>query len=205
MKRDTDMQTRVIAAVKDIENASSMEVVVTLSPRSTPATMPILASALAICITLLSVYPLLFAAATAVTVTMNILIITAIMTLLVGSLPPLQRLFFSGRYLQEKVLTAARAEFVRQGIHSTRQRTGLLLYLSAFERHAVLVVDLGVRSKIPAAAMEELEAAATAIFSTKETASGITAFLEQLRLVAGRYLPKEADDVNELDDGLRCL
>jgi len=203
MKRDSGLQSRVAAAVKSIENDSSIEVVVALSPRTIRSTVPILASALAVCISILAIYPLLFADAEPLTVTADTFFVAAVVALLTASFPPLQRLFFSERCMHATALAASRAEFVRQGIHNTLRRTGLLVYMSVFEHQVVLVPDIGVKAMIPAEEMDRLEQAA-AIYKSSDPDAQLTVFFELLRQTAGRYMPKQEDDINELPDELRC-
>jgi len=203
MKRDSALKDKVVAAVKSIENESSMEVVVTLSPRTIRSTVPALVSALAACAVILGIYPVLFANAEPFTVTADTFFVSAIAALLTMSFPPLQRLFISGQRRSDAALTAARAEFVRQGIHCTIRRTGLLVYLSTFERQVVLVPDIGVTAMIPAEEMNRLEQAA-AIYRFPDPDTQLTVFFELLRQIAGRYMPKQGDDTNELPDELRC-
>lgn len=203
MKRDADMQNRVIAAVECIESVSSIEVVVTLSPRTVPATVPVLSSALATGILFLALYHVIYAAATAGTIVTNTIAFSAGVALLVGSFPQLQRLLIPAQRLRNAALAAARAEFVRQGVHCTRNRTGLLLYLSVFERQALLVADSGIRAMIPPGDLERLEQEAAAIFGKGDPGQQLTLFFASLQQVAGRYLPRGSVDINELDNGLR--
>ncbi len=203
MKHNSGLQSRVVAAVKSIENDSSIEVVVTLSPRTIRPTVPILASSLAVFIIILIIYPIFFAEASPFTVTADSFLVSAVAALLTGTLPPLQRLFFPGRFMRDAALAAARAEFVRQGIHNTMHRTGLLVYVSVFERQMVLVPDIGVKAMIPAEEMDRLEQSA-AMYTSSDPDAQLTVFLELLRQTAGRYMPKQGDDINELPDDLRC-
>ena len=203
MRRDSELQGRVVEAVKSIENDSSIEVVVVLSPRTIRSTVPILASGLAVCSSILIIYPLFFADAEPLTVTADIFFVAAAVSFLMASFPPLQRLFFSGRRMHDAALAAARAEFVRQGIHNTIHRTGLLVYMSVFEHQVVLVPDIGVKAMIPADEMDKLEQEA-AIYQATDPDAQLTVFFELLRQTAGRYMPKQEDDINELPDELRC-
>jgi putative membrane protein len=202
MKHDPGLQSRVVAAVKSIEGNSSMEVVVTLSPRAIRPTVPVLSSALAACLVILIVYPVLFADAEPLAISIDIFLVSAFVARITGSFPQLQRLFFSRRCMCNAALRAAQAEFVSQGIHNTTHRTGLLVYLSVFERQVVLVPDIGVRAVIPAEELERLEQAA-AIYAAPDPDSRLMDFFELLRRTAGRYMPRQDDDVNELPDELR--
>ncbi len=203
MKHDSGLQSIVVAAVKSIENDSAIEVVVSLSPRAIRPTVPILASALSACLLILIIYPLFFAGAEPLTVTADTLFVSAMVALLAASAPPLQRHFFSQRRMHDAALAAAQAEFVRLGIHSTIRRTGLLVYLSVFEHQVVLVPDIGVKAMIPAEEMDRLVHAA-AIYSSSNPDTQLMAFFDLLRQTAGRYIPKQEDDINELSDELRC-
>jgi len=203
MKRDSALKDKVVAAVKSIENESSIEVVVTLSSRTIRSTVPALVSALAACAVILGIYPVLFANAEPFTVTADTFFVSAIAAFLTMSFPPLQRLFFSKRRMRDAALVAANAEFVRQGIHCTIHRTGLLVYLSTFERQVVLVPDIGVTAMIPAEEMNRLEQAA-AIYRFPDPDAQLTVFFELLRQTAGRYMPKQGGDTNELPDELKC-
>lgn len=204
MKDAAGFQDRVVAAVKSIEECSSIEVVVSLSPRSITPAVPILASALVTCISILIIYPIFFANAEPLTVTADIFIISALSALMTATLPPLQRLFLPARRLHEAAVTAAGAAFVRQGIHCTLRRSGMLVYLSVFERQVLLVPDIGVRAMIPADEMKALEKAA-AIYTTADPDAQMTIFFELLQRAAARYMPKTADDINELPDKLERL
>lgn len=199
MKRDSGLQSRVVAAVKNIERDSSIEVVVSLSPRTIRPTIPILASALAVCVVSLTIYPVLFREAEPVTITADSFFVSVVVALLAATLPPLQRFFFSKQHMHAAALAAARAEFVHQGIHNTLRRTGLLLYISVFEHQALLVADIGVKAMIPAEEMARLEEAAE-IFKSSDPDAQLTAFFELLRQTAARYMPRHGDDINELPD-----
>jgi len=203
MKRDSALKDKVVAAIKSIENESSIEVVVTLSSRTIRSTVPALVSALVACAIILGIYPIFFADAEPFTVTADTFFVSAVVALLSMSFPPLQRLFFSKRRMRDAALVAANAEFVRQGIHCTIRRTGLLVYLSVFEHQVVLVPDISVKAMIPAEEMNRLEQAA-AIYRFPDPDTQLTVFFELLRQTAGRYMPKQGDDTNELPDELKC-
>ena len=87
--------------------------------------------------------------------------------------------------------------FTDCGVHKTRGRTGVLVFVSAFERRAVVRPDVGV----PAA---ELATWAEALDSS--VGKGPESFLAALREVAPRLaeqLPRAADDSNELPDDVK--
>jgi putative membrane protein len=103
---------------------------------------------------------------------------------------------------RENVERAARAAFVELAVGSTRQRTGILVFVSMFERDAEVVLDVGfdleqlgqewtdaVRRIRLAARLAEPDALITAL-------EGVAPILE-------RCLPCSPDDVDELGNELR--
>jgi putative membrane protein len=80
----------------------------------------------------------------------------------------------------QQVREAAESEFVREAVHGTPNRTGVLVYRSALERRVEVVVDFGVGGKVPKG---ELELALQRFGSDRE------AFLAGLRAL-GALLEK---------------
>ena len=100
------------------------------------------------------------------------------------------------------VLKAARAAFVARGVADTRGRTGILLYVAAHERAAVLLPDLGVRRAIPEAAWAQTTAPLLAAVARGEPAAAIVPHLAALATLCGEHLPRQHDDTNELADDI---
>jgi putative membrane protein len=112
---------------------------------------------------------------------------------------PLRRLLVRKRLLRDNLRLHAQARFVEQGIGKTRGRTGVLVFVSRFERGVEVVPDLG----IPVASMGETWSTATQALDTAARGKELAPFLTALALL-GRALaaavPRAADDQNELPD-----
>ncbi|HEY8038826.1 MAG TPA: hypothetical protein VIF15_03500 [Polyangiaceae bacterium] len=110
-------------------------------------------------------------------------------------LGPLKRALLPRRRVDAVVRASARAAFVDQGISRTRGRTGVLVYVSTFERRVDVVADVGV----DAGALDgPTRALAAAVAHPR-----LDAFLDALRTLGPALapsLPRAADDVNELPD-----
>ncbi len=118
---------------------------------------------------------------------------------LASAVPPLRRLLVGKRERAAHVRREARARFVDQGITNTRGRTGVLIYVSLFERMVELVADTG----IPVATMGTAWTAATNAMAAAVRKGDTHAFLtamDQLGDALGAAVPRAADDVNELPD-----
>ncbi|MEO8902167.1 MAG: hypothetical protein ABI627_11625 [Polyangiaceae bacterium] len=101
--------------------------------------------------------------------------------------------------LTENVDRAARAAFFDLGISRTSGRSGLLVYVSLFERRCVVLTDIGLDVK----ALEPGWLSATGALEGAVKTRELSAFrqaLESLGPVLGRVYPRSEDDVNELPD-----
>jgi putative membrane protein len=117
-----------------------------------------------------------------------------------AAVSPLRRLLVSRRLMDDAVGTAARSRFVLQGISRTRDRIGVLIFVSLFERRAEVVADIGIPITAMGQAWQQaVEAIHVAVARGKGVDSFLTA-LSSLGDVLERAVPRRADDVNELAD-----
>jgi putative membrane protein len=116
---------------------------------------------------------------------------------LCAHLPPLRRVFVPAKLRAENVMAAARAAFVEKNVAKTRGRTGLLVYVSAFEHDAFVVADVGLEADKLA-----LADARDAIREAARSGSvdDFVAALEKLGDRLADVHPVSPDDVDELDD-----
>jgi putative membrane protein len=115
---------------------------------------------------------------------------------LCASLSPLKRALLPRRRVAAQVLAMARAAFVEQGVSRTTGRTGILVYVSTFERRVEVVPDIGVD---PTTVQTELDA----LRSSLAGGADLEGFLAKVRALGpplGSALPRSPDDVNELPD-----
>jgi len=120
--------------------------------------------------------------------------------LLAELVPPLRRLLVAPSLRQANVRRAALAAFVELGVSRTRRRTGVLIYVSMFERHVEVVADVGL---LPTAVEREWEACAAGLLTAVRPRFDAQRFLDALRAfgpVLARLAPRGDDDVNELPD-----
>lgn len=113
-----------------------------------------------------------------------------------ANLSLLKRTLLPRRRVRAQVLAMARAAFVEQGVSRTTGRTGILVYVSTFERLVEVVADIGVDASAVQAELHALRASLSG-------GADLDRFLAALRALGpplGRALPRSADDVNELPD-----
>lgn len=113
------------------------------------------------------------------------------------------KLLVSQRGLAEEVHEAAQAAFLRHGLVNTRDRTGVLIFISLFEHQVEILADQGIHAKVGdgfwRGKVEEIVAGARGGNATEALVHAISGIGEVLRA----HFPAGEGDVNELGNQLR--
>ncbi len=196
-----DAQSRVEAAIREVESKSAAEIVVTVrkSSGNYRAADLLFGSAMSFAALLVYVYhPAEFSDDL---VPPAILLLFVISAFFCSELAPLRRALTRRSVRLENVRRAALTELHEQRVTATAGRTGIFIYVSLFERVVEVVPDLGVDPRQlgndGAEALAEIRGAVCN--------GGVDALVRGLDRLGGplaRCLPRAADDVNELPDGV---
>lgn len=118
--------------------------------------------------------------------------------LAVEAVPPVERALVPAAVRDAIALDAARAAFLGLGVHKTKGRTGVLVFVAVRERCVLLVGDVAIVDRLGEAGLARC---AEALRS--ELASGgvaVAAALARLAEDFAAVMPGSPDDVNELPD-----
>ena len=110
----------------------------------------------------------------------------------------LKRLFVTPSELQDEVDEAALTSFYREGLAGTRDRTGILIFVSVFERRACVLADKGINEKVPPGAWQELVDLVTKGFRDGKRADAICGAVTRCGQMLSEHFPIKPDDTNEL-------
>lgn len=128
---------------------------------------------------------------------LNVVVVFLVGALLTANLRGLRRLLTSPHVLAVSARTAAHAAFYDLGISRTSGRTGILVFVSMFERRVLVVPDIAVDPKVLGPEWVRAEQALQAAITPPD----LERFLDALALLSAplaRALPIQPDDVNEL-------
>lgn len=120
--------------------------------------------------------------------------------LVTSQIAPIRRLLTLPSRRRAEVRSAARAAFVDLGVSRTSGRTGILVFVSLFEREVEVVADIGVD---PALLGEAWPRALEDLRAVLKPRPVFARFAEKLRALGpalATALPRAQDDVNELSD-----
>jgi putative membrane protein len=89
---------------------------------------------------------------------------------------------------------AAHAAFSRHGVHRTRGRTGILLFVASAEQEVRVLADVGVVAAVP----DTVRAGWSRALLAAHTAADVALAVESIGRSAGSFLPRADDDIDEL-------
>ncbi|WP_309642784.1 TPM domain-containing protein [Phenylobacterium sp.] len=122
------------------------------------------------------------------------------------ALPPVRRLLTPKALKRHRVRRRAHEQFLAKSLQSTRERTGVLIYVSIDEHMAELIADEGIAAKVDgqvwAAAMARLMEG----FKTDRPAEGFEAAIGLCVDILAEHFPaRGGDNPNELPDNVVLL
>jgi putative membrane protein len=120
-------------------------------------------------------------------------------TLLCRHVPPLRRALLGQRRLLANVQAAARRAFERQGIDKTRDRSGLFVFVSLFERRVEVLTDVGIDTSLLSESYTEQLGKLQQSVQTLDSEQFLTA-LGGLKRPLAQVYPRRHDDLNELSN-----
>lgn len=123
---------------------------------------------------------------------------------LVETVAPLKRLLIARSTLERRIERRALAAFVEEEVFNTRDRTGILLFLSTFEHRALVLGDEGISRQVEQAEWQGLIDDLVAGVRSGRAAESIVSAVERCgRLLLERDVHVQPDDVDELPDAPR--
>ncbi len=96
----------------------------------------------------------------------------------------------------------AREQFLAQNLHTTREHTGVLLYVSVAERRVELLADAGIHARVPAETWDTIVAEFTAQLKAGRIGAGFCAAVRAVGEHLAGHFPADAANPNELPDHL---
>lgn len=91
-------------------------------------------------------------------------------------------------------------EFYRNGLHRTRAATGVLLFVSLFERRVVVVADEGIDAKVDAATWEAVDRLVLDGIRSGSLRDGLVAGIGRAGNLLSEHFPWVEGDRNEIPD-----
>jgi putative membrane protein len=199
---DSAGRTRIEAAIRDVESATSGELVVVTVPRSDAyhAVRLIYAGAIAL------------GAAAAAHVLHPVLqvglllwfeALLAVALWFVLNIPGVLRLLLPRGPAEFRAGQRARVEFLANRVYDTRDHTGVLIFLSELEHQVVIMGDEGIYERLKADGFQAYVDRVVAAVRADRAAEGVCEVIGDLGKLLATQFPPRTDDTNELPNAVR--
>ena len=100
------------------------------------------------------------------------------------------------------VLDRASAVFKSLSMHKTKERNGVLFYLSINDRKFALIGDIGINAVVPEDFWDTTKEIVISHFKKGEFTEGLLRGIELAGINLKQYFPYHRDDENELSDDI---
>jgi putative membrane protein len=118
----------------------------------------------------------------------------------VKHIPRLKRIFISNREMAEEVEEAAITSFFKHGLYRTRDGTGILIFISVFERKVWVLADRGIDEKVSDDHWTSVVAGITEGIRNRSAADAICRAVDTIGRTLSEHFPVAPDDINELEN-----
>jgi len=116
----------------------------------------------------------------------------------IRALPPLKRRLISPREVAEEVEEKAIVSFVEQGLHRTRDATGILILISLFERRVHVLADKGINDVVPPGTWDGIVEIVTDGVRRDDACNALCVAIARCADLLETNFPRKADDTDEL-------
>ncbi len=114
---------------------------------------------------------------------------------------PRFKLILAGRKrLEEAVRERSIRAFFEKRLYSTREETGVLIFISILEHKVWILGDRGINERIGPQLWQELTGELAGSIKKDQAFEGVCAVIEKLSETLKEHFPQSADDTNELSD-----
>jgi len=110
----------------------------------------------------------------------------------------LKRMFISDNQILEEVREAAVINFYKHGLHRTCGETGIIIFISLFEKKVWVLGDRGINEKIGEGSWEEIASGIASGIKNKRQTDAICEAIDQVGSILQKHFPIKHDDKDEL-------
>ena len=116
----------------------------------------------------------------------------------ISTWPGLKRRLIHPQELTAEVREKALVSFVEQGLHETRDKTGILILISLFEHRVQVLADSGINARVPEQTWDEIVALITGGLKSGQAGTATCRAIERCAEHLEEHFPRRDDDRDEL-------
>ena len=129
-----------------------------------------------------------------------------VVTGLIVEIPAVRRLLTPKSVKRQRVKRRAAEQFAAKNLHATRERTGVMIFVSLDERMAELIADEGIADHVDSQVWDAAMAALTEGLKRGDPAAGFKAAIGRCAdVLADKFPARAGDNPNEIPDAVVVL
>jgi putative membrane protein len=194
---------QISLAIENVEQRSSGELVAVIAERSDEYRyIPVLWAAV-IALALPGLWLLLQRGWGSFSLTMYLFQVMVFVVLAVFfRWPTIRRHLIPRAVKQRRAALLARQEFLTLGLHNTRNRAGVLIFVSVLEHHVEIIADSGINEKIAPGEWQDIVDDFIARVREDRFAEGFLAAIERCGKLLEAHFPHDPSETDELPNHL---
>ena len=197
---DSEKQ-KISDAIRDAEQNTSGELVTVITPASDDYYyIPTLWGAVLALIIPIIIH--LSGGISSVEILMIMQMVTFLLLSLLFRYPPLKYRLIPKSVKYARAARFAREQFFAQGLHNTKDRTGVMIFVSVAEHYVEILADKGINDKVDAQYWQVSVEAFIADMKAGKIADGFLRIIKSCGHVLAEQFPVKANDKNELPNHL---
>ena len=117
---------------------------------------------------------------------------------------PVKRLLLNQVHLDQATRKRAENAFLEEEVFATRHRTGIMIFVSFFEREVIVMADRGISKVVEQKEWDKMVNDIISSIRKEKVTDGLEAAIKRCgEILLEKGFLKTADDINELRDDLR--
>lgn len=117
---------------------------------------------------------------------------------------PAKRWFINQKHMDEATRKKAENAFLQEEVFNTRHRTGIMIFISFFEREVIVMADRGISKVVEQREWDKMVRVIVDNIRAGKITDGIEAAIKRCgEILLEKGFLQDPDDVNELRDDLR--
>ncbi len=133
-----------------------------------------------------------------------VIVVTGLLYIL-SNIPGADRFLVPGKIISQHVRQRALRYFIEAGITDTKERTGILIFISYREKRIELIADSGINKLIPKEKWNTIVDSIIKDIREKRTAEGLVKAINECGKLLTEHFPIQSDDTNELSNDINIL
>ncbi|HCX73633.1 MAG TPA: hypothetical protein DHM37_07940 [Candidatus Cloacimonas sp.] len=123
----------------------------------------------------------------------------------IANISLIDRLIVPAKIKQQKVEERAMQHFMQSGVSYTRDRTGILIFISYLEKRVILLADSAINEKIEQHEWQKIVDHIVAGIKEDKLTQNLVDAINDCGNLLQKYFPIKKDDTNELDNNIEIL